>query len=547
MKSNINEWHHAMDNGLKQDAENIVKKLFDMYNEGYKLPYFSYNVQSLKRSMGVDTMSEVTSTAFNTYTGALCVNKYELSNAVSNGQEGFQRLASLIYHELGHAVNYYNAMKNSGNYEKEAGMDIKTPIFGNADKKTYEWLRHSLYRFQKRELKARCFEATEFLNTAVKPVTLQELYNNRCTDITLMRQFVDYLSNIQNSSSDSYIIDDLYIEITSKSSFDIKNIDWNKKYKRVVSFFKSRLDDFTKRINKIYTDYKLGYTKDESYNHINSIPSKMIDENVERLLDECISEGIVEGTPKSRIIKEEADLSSVGELDYSCDFDEDEYKEWLEDNEYPSSTDATLKEYYEDYVTYDIELLDNETFHVFDHESLYYSEIEDEYGEKIANTILRDCMEDGEGKIETATLYDEEEIDINNPEELNDRAKKLLQHGNYYKDCRGYILTDGTVIYTPNEHNQVTVIDGVKNTFHFIKLGNIRVLPQSIDLSKRPTQQQRNVLRQIISSYEDETLYVDILPDNGQEIGVTYRFPDWRRVLNEIDRYFREGIKPMGN
>lgn len=543
MKSNINEWHHAMDNGLKQDAENIVRKLFDMYNKGNKLPYFSYNVQSLKRSMGVDTMSEVTSTAFNTYTGALCVNKYELSNDVSNGQQGFQRLASLIYHELGHAVNYYNVMKNGGNYEKEAGMDIKTPIFGNADRKTYEWLRHSLYRFQKRELKARCFETTEFLNAAVKPVTLQELYNNRCTDITLMRQFVKYLSSIQSDSDASYIINDLYKEITGKYEDEIRNTDWNKKYKRVASFFNKRLDDFTKRINKIYTDYKLGYTKNEAFSHANSIPSKTMNEAIDSLIDECINEGNSEG-----IIKEDTDLSTVGELDYTCDFDEDEYNEWLADNGYPSSTKATLKEYYEDYVTYDIDLLDNETFHVFDHENgLYYSEIEDEYGEKIADTILKDCMEDGEGKIETATLYDEDEIDINNPEELNDRAKKLLQHGNYYKDCRGYILTDGTVIYTPNEHNQVTVIYGIKNTFHFIRLGNIRVLPQSIDLSKRPTQQQRNVLRQVISSYEDETLYVDILPDNGQEIGVTYRFPDWRRVLNEIDRYFREGIKPMGN
>jgi hypothetical protein len=45
-------------------------------------------------------------------------------------------------------------------------------------------------------------------------------------------------------------------------------------------------------------------------------------------------------------------------------------------------------------------------------------------------------------------MFDDEEIDVNNPDELNSIAIKMLPHGDYYKDCRGFILTNGDIIYT---------------------------------------------------------------------------------------------------
>ena len=237
------------------------------------------------------------------------------------------------------------------------------------------------------------------------------------------------------------------------------------------------------------------------------------------------------------------DISQIGEFVYSWDFDTDEYNEWIEEADL-DNTEETLMDYINNNVSFDIEFLDNETFHCFETETMSLEEIEDEFGEKLAQIVLSDCMKDGEGRMETALLIDDE-IDINNDQQLNDIAKKLLQHGEYHKNCRGFILTDGTVVYTPNEHNQCTIINGVKNTFHFISLGNIRVLPNSIDIGKEPTNAQRQVLRQVISSYSNEELYLDIM-DNGTEHGCKYNNPNWQYVIGEIDRYFREGIKPTG-
>lgn len=244
-----------------------------------------------------------------------------------------------------------------------------------------------------------------------------------------------------------------------------------------------------------------------------------------------------------RVLKESVDMSMVGQVNYSWDFDEDEYNEYLQENGLENNQ-KVFEEYINDYVEFEIEYLDNDTFHTMNCEYLNYYDVIENFGEKMAMKMVRDCQTRGEGSFETYELYDEN-VDINNPKELNDIAVKLLQHGKYYKDCRGFILTNGEVVYTPSEHNQCTIIDGVKGTFHFISLGNIRVLQQSIDLSKAPTKEQREVLRKVIASYSDSELYLDIMTPNG-DFSAKYINPDWRFVLAEIDRYFQEGIKPQG-
>ena len=239
------------------------------------------------------------------------------------------------------------------------------------------------------------------------------------------------------------------------------------------------------------------------------------------------------------------DISEIGEFQYSWDFDQDEYEEYLQDNEMENSQESLL-EYINDMVTFDVNFIDNETYHQFASANMTLDEISNEYGEELANIVLSECMKDGKGYIETSTLYDNVKVNLNNPNELNNIAKTMLRHGEYFKGCRGFILSDGTIVYTPNEHNECTKINGVKDKFHFIRLGNIRILPNSIDIGKEPTYQQKNVLRQVISSYSNgDELYLDIF-DEHNVISAKYKNPQWRYVLGEIERYYNEGIKPMG-
>lgn len=238
------------------------------------------------------------------------------------------------------------------------------------------------------------------------------------------------------------------------------------------------------------------------------------------------------------------DISEIGEIDFSWDFDRDDYEEWLGDCEIEGS-EGSLDEYIRDNVSFELAFLDGDTFHEFARATMSSDEIEDKYGHRIASEIFRQCKANDGGRFETACVVGDE-IDINNPVELNAEAMKLLRHGEYMKDCRGFILSNGTVVYTPLEHNQCTSIFGVKGTYHFIRLGNIRVLQNSVDLARRPTVQQRRVLYKVINSYNGDRLYLDIISDGGTELSAEYVNPNPQYVLGEIDRYFDEGIRPQG-
>lgn len=241
------------------------------------------------------------------------------------------------------------------------------------------------------------------------------------------------------------------------------------------------------------------------------------------------------------------DTSTIGGFNYSWDFDHDEYEDWLLDEEMQDSPEA-YNEYIENNVTFTCEYVDHETRHsTGDYADFSYEDLIDEYGERVAKSIRED-LESGtkEGFIDKIDLFDEE-FDVNDPYELAKAAMKILPHGEYFKDARGFILANGVVVYTDAEHNECGMIPGVNGTFHFIELGNIRVLPNGIDIGKEPTREQRNTLAQVINSYSENRLYVDFMT-NSSEYGVTYTFygeADWRTVLNEIDRYFRDGIKPQ--
>ncbi len=239
------------------------------------------------------------------------------------------------------------------------------------------------------------------------------------------------------------------------------------------------------------------------------------------------------------------DSSEIGAVNYSWDFDEEEYQEWLADAEYENTQEA-LMEYINDNVEFELEYLDNETYHTCGCDYVDYNALEDMFGEKMQKEILTTCMSDGSGSFETVNLYSDDDVDINDRNSINDMAMRLLRHGDYFKDCRGFILTNGVVVYTESEHNEICRIPNINNKFDFIRMGNIRVLPQSIDIGAAPTSEQRSVLRKAIASYANEELYLDIYQGKSS-IGAKYIQPDWRYVMGEIDRFFSEGIRPQGN
>ena len=230
-------------------------------------------------------------------------------------------------------------------------------------------------------------------------------------------------------------------------------------------------------------------------------------------------------------------INKIGIIQYEWNFDIDDYLEWLSDNDI-EDTRNNYMQYINDNVEFYLDLFDNDTFHHFEYVTTDITTIEDEYGKNCADTILSDCMQKGKGELETFLLVDD--IDINNPSEINSAAKMIFTTGDYMKDGRGWILSDGTCIYTWSEHNMCTKIPGVKSTYDFLKLGNIRFLPKSINIGKEPTAEQYMTLRKIIASYDDNFLYLDIT-DNGSH-SATYRNPEIHYVINEIKRYFREGI-----
>lgn len=245
------------------------------------------------------------------------------------------------------------------------------------------------------------------------------------------------------------------------------------------------------------------------------------------------------------VVSESHELNEIGAVYFSWDFDEDEYQEWLADEEVDDS-DESLTEYIKYDVSFEFDLMDSETFHHFDYENLSYDEIVDNYGEEIAEYVIGECKKHGEGSFEPLMFMDDDKVDTNDVSQVNADAERKLINGEYFKGARGFILTNGVVVYTENEHNAITRVAGIDDKFKAVtKYGMIRILPNSVDIGARPTSEQRDVLRKLISCYSDDVLYLDIF-DKGTEHGCSYQNPSWREVLADIDKFYDEGIVPTG-
>ena len=239
------------------------------------------------------------------------------------------------------------------------------------------------------------------------------------------------------------------------------------------------------------------------------------------------------------------DLCDISGFTYEWDFDQEIYEEWLKENEYTHNEDVFM-EYIIDNVMFTLFYNDHDTSQYMGQIDLDYEDIVKAYGENIAEEMVDVLGIEGkdEGEIEKYDLFNEE-IDVNNPYELNKAAMTILPHGEYGKGNRGFILTNGVFVFTEGEHNECSQIPGIRGTFHFLELGNIRVLPESIDIPSEPTREQEQTLAEIIRCYENEYLYITLFDKRGEH-DVRFIYPQYNRVLNEIDRFFREGIIPTG-
>lgn len=226
-------------------------------------------------------------------------------------------------------------------------------------------------------------------------------------------------------------------------------------------------------------------------------------------------------------------LNNLNEIDYQIN---EEYDEDEEGNEI---------KYYE----YDIICYDYHQNIIYQQNNLDFDDLEELLGINIAKEIAESPQDSGT----ISDLLNTTPSNIDDANEVNEIAKKLFPPYDYEGNERGYILTDGTFIYFGGgvDHLSITSIDGM-GVGKFVDLGNIRVNYDSFELAKEPTSQQRLQLKKLIANNPNKTLYVDIISYNGngyygnQITSASYVTHNPNIVLNEIDRFFDEGIKLSG-
>ena len=230
-------------------------------------------------------------------------------------------------------------------------------------------------------------------------------------------------------------------------------------------------------------------------------------------------------------------LNDIGSVLFSLNFDEDSYMEYLSENGVNDSQQARIA-FVKDNCDYDVECTDSETYHHLCYDTMTIDEIESMFGPEMAKDVLTDCMDGNEHTFEPLE-YQNDEVDLTNPDELSKVAMKYLKYGKYFKGARGFILPNGVFVYTEAEHNMCSRIPGVKGTFHFIELGCIRVLPNSLDMAQMPTKEQFKTIYQVLRCYENSQISVDLMNGKIGNISREYSYYYPQDVVYDISNYFK--------
>ncbi len=263
----LGERHHSYDNGLQDAAVEIVRRLCDKYDrlvdelsrhrtvEAFWQPLETFNGGGYAYHLKVAVVPG-NSTALDRQ-HRLLVGIDEVRNAVESGDTN--RLSQLVYHEMGHLTNIKKSRDLYGS-TNNTKRDFNTPLFLGMDNEKYNEINKSLYHFVLRELRARCFETTMFIKLN-KGVSLQDVYDNRCSDITFMRSFIDRLKGLAQGGeeNDEYgVIDRLYRECVYNKGGGKRGASWENKCRKTITFFENRLNWLKNRVDKIYYDLTQG-------------------------------------------------------------------------------------------------------------------------------------------------------------------------------------------------------------------------------------------------------------------------------------------------
>ena len=222
--------------------------------------------------------------------------------------------------------------------------------------------------------------------------------------------------------------------------------------------------------------------------------------------------------------------------------------------DYDSEEYESYKEFLENETTYNIECFDYNKNSIYSNYDVDVNTIRNLLGDEIVESILnKEGYYDG-NSYWIDELWNTTPDDINDVNSVNKIAKKIFTTiDEYYKDCRGYLLTDGSIldIGYHTDHLSITSVDGM-TIGKFEELGNIRISKELFELAKEPTYEQRMVLIKLINCYSDSDLYIDIVKNTGsgyygQAItSAHYINPYWKNVLAEISQFFSEGINLRG-
>lgn len=134
-------------------------------------------------------------------------------------------------------------------------------------------------------------------------------------------------------------------------------------------------------------------------------------------------------------------------------------------------------------------------------------------------------------------------------DDIYEAATHLFETSYDYCGHHGFITSNGMFIYMDagTDHNNITMLKGVESKYDFIEMGNISFYEDSIRVGKQLTYPQERALSRIIRHYSDSKLYISLLNGPKGDKTACYHYPDYRRVLSDIDNYYTDGIVPIGD
>ena len=253
VKNYLFEYHHVYDNGLYNDALNISNEVINNFKKGWTGKYpIKYRSSSFSNNEYIIYVYLIDSdvSRFEAWS-TIRISKSLVEDAINTSNS--QKLLSIIYHELGHMVNL-----TKSNSLGQIRKDIYVPLMLGIKDTDYMRISKILYRFNINEMKARCFETAMYIRQNIdKNISIKDVYDNRCSDITLMRDFVNYLHNCsikELNDNDKIIINSLYDSLYNKNIIKKSLLSINKKANKLYNFFNIRLTFFKRKIDKIYND-----------------------------------------------------------------------------------------------------------------------------------------------------------------------------------------------------------------------------------------------------------------------------------------------------